>query len=152
MVIFDVIRKMCIIVPNFCMNKFLEKSTQSLNSADILIKQQYYSSTVNRAYYGYFQFLMHILFEKLKKDKEQFYLDVQAGKEGSHVRASNLICTLLCNKISSKEYKWFQKTIKELKKNRVTADYHDSIITPDEGSQSIKWANDLIKCVEQNII
>lgn len=142
---------MCIIVLNFCMSQFLEKSTQSLDSASILIKQNYYSSTVNRAYYGYFQFLMHTLFEKLKKDKEQFYQDAQEGNEGSHVRASNLILVLLQSKVSHREYKWFQTTIKELKKKRVTADYYDSVITLDEGQESIKWANKLIKCVEENI-
>lgn len=133
------------------MNQFLEKSTQSLNSANILIKQHYYSSTINRAYYGYLQFLMHILFEKLKQDKEQFYRDVQDGKDGgTHVKASNLICRLLYKKVSPKEYKWFQSTIKELKKKRVTADYHDSVISADEGYDCIRWATDLITCVKLN--
>lgn len=134
------------------MDKFLEKSTQSLNSADALIKQQYYSSTVNRAYYGYLQYIMHILFEKLKQDKEQFYRDVQWGKDGgTHVRASNLICTIVYNNLTHKEYKWFQNTIKELKKKRKIADYYDSVITSDDGYQSISWAKDLISCVKQNV-
>lgn len=142
---------MCIIVPNLCMSQFLEKSNESLSSADILIKQQYYSSTVNRAYYGYFQFLMHTLFYKLEQDREQFDIASNKNNEGSHVRASNLILVLIQTKVTNSKYKWFQATIKELKKKRNFADYSDIEITPDDGTNSIKWANALIDCVEQNI-
>ena len=133
------------------MESFLIKSNDSLNSADILIKQQYYASTVNRAYYGYFQFLMHTLFEKLNKDRSQFDEYASINNEGSHVRASNLILVLIQKKLTSKQYKWFQATIKELKQKRVNADYYNIAITSDDGVTSIKWATELIKCVQENI-
>lgn len=142
---------MCIIVPNYGMESFLDKSKESLNSADILIKQQYYASTVNRAYYGYFQFLMYTLFEKLNKDKTQFDVAANENKESSHVRASNLIIVLIHNKLTSKKFKWFQSAIKELKQKRVSADYHNIATSPEESARCIEWANELIECVKENI-
>lgn len=133
------------------MESFLVKSNDSLKSADILIQQQYYASTVNRAYYGYFQFLMYILFEKLNRDRLQFDEAATASKEGSHVRASNLIIVLIQSKLTSKKYKWFQSTIKELKQKRVNADYYNIATTSDDGAECIQWANELIKCVQENI-
>jgi hypothetical protein len=133
------------------MESFLDKSNESLSSADILIKQEYYASTVNRAYYGYFQFLMHTLFEKLNKDRAQFELAANDSKEGSHVRASNLIIVLIQRKLTSQKYKWFQITIKELKQKRINADYYNIATTLYDGATCIKWANELIECVQENI-
>lgn len=133
------------------MESFLYKSKESLNSANLLIQQQYYESTVNRAYYSYFQFLLHTLFEKLNKDKVQFDIDANKNNEGSHVRASNLIVVLIERNITSKKYKWFQNTIKELKQKRVIADYQNQATTPEDSAACIEWAKELIKCVEENI-
>ena len=136
------------------MSTFIEKSTQSINSAETLVKEHYYASTVNRAYYSYLQFLMHILFEQLKLDKIKFYKDVQFGNAGgTHIMASNLVCKELVSakKISNSDYKWFQKTIKEFKQKRNLADYYNDVISQSEGLQSINWSKDLINCIRQNL-
>lgn len=133
------------------MEHYLEKSNDSLDSAGILIQQQYYASCVNRAYYGYFQFLLHILFEVLNKDRSQFDEAAEKSKEGSHVRASNLIIIAIERKLTSKKFRWFQGKIKELKQKRVEADYYNIITTPEDGDLCIQWANELINCVHENL-
>jgi uncharacterized protein (UPF0332 family) len=131
------------------MYNFLEKSEQSLESANILVKQSFHSSTVNRAYYACIQFLMHTLFTKLKYDKNQFYVDVRNSSDGTHGWASKLIGIELA-KIDMDDFKWFQRTIKEFKKVRVQADYHETVISHQQGYDSITTAKTVINTVKKN--
>lgn len=131
------------------MGEFAEKSNQSLKSAELLVKQHYYSSTVNRSYYACLQFMLYVLFEKLKYDKAQFYNEVRQGKDGTHGWASKLIGNELCRK-SRTDYKWFQQAYPEFKKLRVTADYYEDRITPNQGYESIKTAESIINCIKQH--
>jgi len=140
---------MCIIVLNYLMSQFLEKSNQSLDSAKYLVKQQYYSSTVNRSYYACFQFLMHILFEKLKKDQAEFYNEVLQRPNGTHTWASKLIGNELARQ-NIEDYKWFQRVLPEFREKRVKADYYPAVISPDEGELSITRAESIINMLKVN--
>ena len=131
------------------MSQFLEKSIQSLDSAKFLVKQQYYSSTVNRSYYACFQYLMHILFEKLKKDQAEFYNEVLHRPNGTHTWASKLIGNELAKK-DMEDYKWFQRVIPEFREQRVEADYYPTIISPDQGNQSINKAETIINLLKKH--
>lgn len=131
---------------------FLERSDDSMRAAEILHKQRCHPSTINRAYYAYLQCLLHTIFEKLNYDPNKLYNDSQwKGDGGTHVQASNLICRLLEKELTPREYKWYQKTIKELKKQRTTADYFSEEITIDESQIALRSATDLITCVKQNV-
>lgn len=132
------------------MSTFLEKSTQSLKSAEILAKHSYFSSTLNRSYYSCIQFLLHVLFEKLGYDKLKFYQDVRSQKDGTHGWASKLIEIEMAKNPDKANYIWFQRNIKEFKKERVRADYYDDEITQDKGLKSIQTANSIINLVRTN--
>lgn len=129
--------------------EILEKSTQSLNAAKLLANQSLYPSTVNRAYYACVQYIMHILIEKLKYDRIKFYADVRNSKDGTHGWASKLMETELIKK-NPQDFKWFQKEIKEFKKLRVLADYHEDEISSDDGRYSITRASTIIDTMKNN--
>ena len=132
------------------MSTFLEKSTQSLNSAQILVNNSFYPSTVNRAYYACIQYLLHVLFEKLKYDKTKFYQDVRTQKDGTHGWASKLIEIEMAKMQDKEDYKWFQVKIKEFKKERVAADYYIDIVGQERGLKSIGTAKSIINVINKN--
>src|ERR1700693_381982 len=99
------------------MDTFLEKSTQSLHSAEFLAKNNFYSSCVNRSYYFFFQFMMHILFEKLKQDKAAYDRECKDMAQSSHIKASNLMYDEIEQK-NRKDYIWFQSHVPALRKQR----------------------------------
>ena len=129
------------------MTKFLEKANQSLESAKILSKHHYYSSTVNRSYYACFQYLMHILIEKLKKDQTEFYNEVRQRPNGTHSWASKLIGNELARK-NLDDYKWLQKELPEFKEKRVLADYYPDVVSPEDGNLSITKAESIIRLLK----
>ncbi|MCP9751393.1 HEPN domain-containing protein [Ferruginibacter sp. HRS2-29] len=131
------------------MSELLEKSRQSLLSAKSLVKETYYSSTVNRSYYACFQFILHILFTKIKKDPTEFYNEVQNGKNGTHTWASKLISYELAKK-DMIDYKWFQGHVPALKERRVNADYYQSVISQEEGYKAISEAENIINLLVKN--
>ena len=139
----------CIIVLDYSMESLSEKANQSLNSARLLVKESYYSSTVNRSYYACFQYLMHILFEKLKKDPDEFYSEVNNGKNGTHTWASKLIGIELAKK-DLNDYKWYQKEIPALREKRVQADYHATVMLPVDGYDSINKADAIMNILAKH--
>lgn len=141
--------KLCIIVFGYSMASLSEKANQSLNSARLLVKENYYSSTINRSYYACFQYLMHILFEKLKKDPVEFYTEVNNGKNGTHTWASKLIGIELAKK-DFKDYKWYQKEIPALREKRVQADYHATVMLPADGHDSINKADAIMNLLAKH--
>ncbi len=132
------------------MSELLEKSKQSFESAKILLKNNYYPSSVSRSYYACFQYILYTLFEKLKKDKEEYYKEVREKPTGTHGWASKLISIDLAKKCSHKDYKWFQENLPLLKKKRIEADYYSDIIKPEDGHDSINKAESLINMLKTN--
>ncbi|MEO6404542.1 MAG: HEPN domain-containing protein [Ferruginibacter sp.] len=131
------------------MADFSEKSIQSLDSARYLVKQHFYSSTVNRAYYACFQYIMYVLIKKLNRDEKMFHIEAKNSPNGTHTWACKVIGIDLAKK-SYNDYKWFQKEIVELREKRVLADYHSAVITPEEGNVSITKAESIINVLKGN--
>lgn len=131
------------------MSQFLEKANQSLDSAKLLVKNNYYSSTVNRSYYACFQYLMYILFDRLKKDQDEFYKEVQEKPNGTHTWASKLVGIELAKK-NMEDYKWFQKEIPQFRQKRVQADYYPIKMMPDDGNFSISKAEAIINLLRKH--
>jgi uncharacterized protein (UPF0332 family) len=128
---------------------FYDKHKESISAAELL-KNSHYSSTVNRAYYGCIQYLLDILFTRLKVKPEDFYNQRVQNREGTHGWASKLIEIELAH-VDRVEFKWYQKTFPEFQKLREKADYEDKAISQSESVGSISTANSIINCVNQNI-
>ena len=126
------------------MSEFLEKANQSLESAKCLAKQHYYASTVNRSYYACFQYIMHVLFVKLKKNQDEFYQEVRQRPNGTHSWASKLIGNELAGK-DKDDYRWFQSHIPQFRELRVKADYYPTIVSQDQGVGSIAEAENVMR-------
>lgn len=132
-------------------NSLEEKSIQSIESAKLLIKQPFYASTVNRAYYSCINIFFHILFSKLGRNNDDFNIERKSINKGSHEYASLLILDEV-RKESYKDFKWLQEHIKILKQWRVDADYTDKVITQEIASLSISKAESITNTVKRNLL
>jgi uncharacterized protein (UPF0332 family) len=121
------------------MNGFLEKTKQNLTSAQILLDQCHYSSSVHCAFYGCLQTLLYVLFVKLKYDKDKFDVDLKFKKTGTHQHVFELIQEKIKKKDES-DYHWFKKTFHNLKKLRERADYSEESISQSEGHDALNKA------------
>lgn len=139
------------------MTSFAEKSQQSIQAANMLFKGNLYPSTINRSYYGFFQFMMHVLFNKLNKDRNEFHEQINSLGKKTHTLVWSLVGTEFVKnrpkEYSSyewnKEYQWLQEKIKEFKKMRESADYHEDTIRQDDADQWIKNADSMINCLKK---
>lgn len=117
------------------MNVFLEKSTTSIQAADLLIKEGCYSSSVHCSYYSVYQRMAYILKYILGERDPRIWKD----PVGSHDRAINRISEAAIgrDKIKGRNLHTY---IGRLKNNRVTADYNDTIIDPTFSEEARKSA------------
>ncbi len=132
------------------MSSFSEKSKLSLESAKLLANNNFYSSSVNRSYYACFQYIMHILFEKIKMDQTQFYNDVRNRPNGTHSWASKLIVIELAKKPDKSDYKWLQEQLPDFRELRENADYYPAEISQDLGRSSISKAESIMNLLSKN--
>ena len=123
----------------------LEKSNQSMLTAETLLKQNFYPATVNRAYYSCLQFILHILFEKLGHTHE--YLNTMP-RTGTHSQAQYLLEMTLVG-YSKADYKWFQEKLPEFKQERVIADYHGDPLNQSKGYEAINTAKSIINTLKK---
>ncbi len=131
-------------------SNLFEKHKESLAAAEYLQKQNYYSSTVNRAYYGCFQFLLDVVFTRLNVKPADFESQRRQNREGTHGWASKLIEYELAH-IDPMEFKWYQKKFPEFQKLREKADYSKDEISQNESLDSINTANAIISIVNKLI-
>ncbi len=127
---------------------FLEKSKQSMLIAEMLIKQNHYSSTVNRAYYSCLQYILHILHEKLGHTQEDLN---KTPRNGTHSQAQYLLEMSLVRKVGSnkKDYKWLQEKFPEFKQDRVIADYYSDALNQEKGYGAINTAHSIINTLKK---
>lgn len=131
-------------------SNLFEKHIECINAAKLLQKSNYYSSTVNRSYYGCFLFLLDTLYTKLKVNPDEFESQRRQNKEGTHGWASKLIEIELA-KLDREDFKWYQKNFPEFQKLRIKADYSKEMISQEESLNSINTATSIINCVSKYI-
>ena len=121
------------------MNGFLEKTTQNLNSAKILLDQCHYSSSVHCSFYGCLQTALHILFVKLKHNKSEFEYARRIQKQGTHQYVFDLIKKEVKKNLTS-DYHWFRNSFSKLKTLREQADYSEEPISQSDGHDAFNKA------------
>lgn len=114
-------------------------------AAEMLIKQHNYSSTVSRAYYSCFQYILHILIEKLGHTRE--HID-SMPRAGTHSQAQYLLELSLVSK-NRADYRWFQEKLPAFKQDRVTADYYGDALNSGLGYDAINKANAIINLLKK---
>ena len=124
----------------------LEKSNQSMLAAKLLVREGNHSSTVSRAYYSCFQYILHILIEKL--GHTHAYIKTMP-RDGIHSQAQYLLELTLVSKVGTdkSDYRWFQRKLPEFKQERVKADYYAD--GQDKGHEAINFANSIINTLKK---
>jgi len=117
-------------------------------TAEMLVKQNFYSPSVNRAYYSCFQYILYILLEKLGHTHE--YIKTMP-RNGIHSQAQYLLELTLINKVGNDktDYKWFQEKFPAFKQQRVIADYYGDALNQDKGYEAIRTAHSIINTLKK---
>lgn len=131
----------------YLMSSFADKSQQSLTSAEMLLKNNFYPSSVNRSYYAFHQFVLHILFNKLKNDKAEFETDV-LHQGGTNKLAWNKV-SIEFIKRNRDDYRWMQSKVQELKLARVNADYTETVIHQEDAHNVYGITNSMINSLKR---
>ncbi len=115
-----------------------------MQTAEMLVKSNFYPATVNRAYYSCLQFILHIIHEKLNHPPEHLQT---MPRNGTHSKAQYLLELTLSQK-NRRDYIWFQEKFPAFKEDRVRADYHGDPMSSGDGYEAIATANSIINLLK----
>lgn len=128
---------------------FLEKSKDSLESAQFLIDEGKNNSSVHCAYYSCVQVLLYILHNEIGLTASQLKNEISQylknkGKGGSHAYYIGRIINDLTNR-NSGALSSLNTELVLLKKARVEADYTPTILTEKDASKAYNRAEIIIQ-------
>ncbi|MEO7310942.1 MAG: hypothetical protein ABIX01_11135 [Chitinophagaceae bacterium] len=131
------------------MSAYLDKSKKNLSASELLLNKTLPDASIHCSYYAVVQQMLHVLFIKLKISQQQFDADKRNNNDGTHGYAGKLIGIDLIKR-NRADYKWFQREMPALKKQREIADYQDKNMTPDEAVSALSKSNALINLLKEN--
>lgn len=131
------------------MSQLKNKSDFNNAASQLLFKNSLHASSVHCAYYRCIQFMLHILFNKIKMSKIDFQSKRQQRKGGTHGTAIYLIQLELLQK-NREEYKSFQALIPKLKEYREISDYEDVEITSTISSDALNKSDSIMNILTAN--
>ena len=126
-----------------------DKSHFNRLAADICLKNNYYAPSVHCSYYSCVQYMLYILFEKLKMTETQFDQEMINLRTGTHGCAIKLIGFDLIKRNRS-DYKTFQALIPALKKLREEADYKPKPTPQHEGQTALATSDSIKNVLQKN--
>ncbi len=115
------------------------KSEFNLEAAGVLVKNNYYASSIHCYYYASLQLMIHIILHKLT-DNERISYNQQINTRGSH----ELTYDFISQKIDTQNLRNFRKSFTSLKDLRQLSDYKETEIRVDESDKAKEYATDLI--------
>ena len=123
---------------------FGEKSNESIKACATLIENELYNSSINRAYYGMFQYILHKL--SIENELEKANKFSKESTFGTHAATINYyISNVLANNVKMKEKIRARNSANSLKDLRHKADYTiveaDSVIA----KSAIRHCKEFIK-------
>ncbi|TGX80497.1 HEPN domain-containing protein [Palleniella muris] len=118
------------------------KALENLSSAQILINNKQFTTSVHCSYYAVFQYMKYALSKSTFRPIDYFTQDSHNG-ESSH----EYILTEVKNRIQTnpRNLRSFTEGVRNLKQNRVDADYHLRNFSDIEGIECRDNAEKLIK-------
>lgn len=130
-----------------------EKSNFNIDSAEELIKLNYYAPSVHCSYYGSFQYMKFALRKCKNTTYEKIESDCLNYKGGSHgFIIDNILSELRIKIKNSQDFIHIKRIIKDLKKFRTNSDYFDIQILFDDAEKSVKYSKEIIHSIKKNII
>ena len=131
------------------MSNLINKSEINKSAADLLQKNSFYPAVVHCSYYSCIQLMKHILLFTLNKTENELQTEARNQSSGSHeVIINNIMIHLRSN---NKDWKTFSSNINQLKRLRVTSDYENIQIDSKIGSDSINFADLVLKLLKNNV-
>lgn len=103
----------------------LEKSDKNILAADLMVDNEYYSSSIHCYYYSTFQLMSHIVFNVFNVDEDQF------GEKIKGKNSHNYLINLFRNDLilGGQDIRVIGNDLRDLKQLRRDADYTQKDIT-----------------------
>lgn len=129
------------------------KSQNSLEAANELLQKAFYNSSVHCSYYGVYQFMLHILYEELGRNKQADDAQLKDSKAGgSHEATINKMTVWLNNpKVPPRAAIDFTDKVYHLKRQRKLADYDVKMFAFKEATKLYMQAQSLITFLGQTL-
>ena len=131
------------------MNVFRDKSHFNREAAEICLQKSLFAPSVHCSYYSCIQFMLYVLFEKLKMTEEGFNEQKASWRVGTHACAIKLIGYDLIRKEKT-DYKAFQKLVPELKELREKSDYTQISIGHSDGYLAMGNSDSIKRILQKN--
>lgn len=131
------------------MSLLRDKSHYNRQAAELCLKNSLYAPSIHCSYYSCIQYMLYVLFEKLKMSKDEFEKRKNSFGSGTHSSAIKLIGIDLIKK-EKKDYKTFQKLVPELKLLREESDYENVGISQDQGWTAMNNSDSIKNILTKN--
>ena len=120
------------------MSILINKSKENQTSAQLLINNNHYASSVHCSYYSSVQIMLHILLNKFNFTPEKLEAESKMKFTGSHVFAKNFLLNKMKEKNERFKARDFNNYIGELKNKREKADYQEEIINTELSQEALE--------------
>ncbi len=123
----------------------LEKSNNNILAADLMVANEFYSSSIHCYYYSTFQLMSHIIFNLFNVDENQFRKKIK-GKNSHNYLINHFRNDLI---MGGQDIRVIGNDLRDLKQLRREADYTQKVITKSNSSSarhfSLKLNNEIKK-------
>jgi len=130
----------------------LLKSTENINSANLLITNGFAASSIHCSYYSCVQMMLHVLRSDLNKTEEELEILSEKGSRdyhGFHNWLQNVFCEELIRRDKDARIAFdFNTSIGNLKGIRIRSDYRVSGISNKEANKALILAKKINKLIE----
>lgn len=124
----------------------------NIDSAQELIKMNYYAPSVHCSYYGCFQFMKYTLKNYNQTTYKYIEQECLNSPSGTHGYIINNTLSILKSKIKdNREFANVKRKIKDLKTFRIKSDYFNEQILIDDAAKSLEFSEIIIRTVKTNL-
>ena len=133
----------------FRMSVFRDKSHFNRQAAELCLKNNLYAPSVHCSYYSCIQYMLYVLYDKVKMTELSFNEQKTILGTGTHACAIKLIGIDLIKRERT-AYIAFQKLIPELKQLREKSDYQNIAIGQSEGHLAMNNSDSIKNILTKN--
>ncbi len=118
----------------------IEKSRTNEEAASLLHYEELFCSSVHCSYYSSFQLMLHILYEVLDEEEEEYSAREEVNDRGSHNYLFNTIRREIISSDGSRvrDFGFYMRKLKELRK---IADYKQIKVLKQDSSNAKEYSN-----------
>lgn len=122
------------------MSVLIAKSKENISSAQLLINNKCFASSIHCSYYSSVQIMIEILFTQYKFTRNTLLTTAKNESSGSHVFAINYLFKRMDEKSERLKAVDFNREVGKLKYKREHADYHETVIDELYSNDALKQA------------